>query len=578
MILKTGDRIGPTEAARWRWAGLAVLAMAALLFFVRLGSRALWSSEFRWAEIAREMILTHNYFWPTINGKIYYDKPLGSYWLVVASTYLTGSMNELAARLPCAIAGLLAVGLLILLARRLYDFRTGVIAAFVFATSYSFVFFSRHASADVETVTGELAALLLFLPNEENPRGWWVIALWLIMAVTSLTKGLLGFVLPLTVIGGYSCLADGWAEMGRRLLGGPIAERARWLIERNRWFFNWRTPFAIAIAGAVYYAPFAISQARTGSEHGLYMVYRENVERYFEPFDHRGPIYLYVYVIFALMAPWSAFLPAALAETHLRRRAGAENARADRFTLVFFWGTFIFFTLSGSRRSYYLLPILPAGAILIAQMLATPMERLAPIARRLMIAGFVVIAVVVAAAALGFVPPRLFLPQPYSALPRAPEIGVFALCWIASIAAVIYALRGLSSQRIAAASAIIAYLFMIYFFVFAMPAADAWRGEKPFALEVSRIIDGNADKLAFYRVVGPVFYMKSPKPVPEYDNPRALQRAVSQGAVKWIVVRRRDLDHLRIPAEIVATETVYPWDPREHRLNTMVLERVGAPK
>jgi len=50
-------------------AGL-VLILTAILFFARLGARALWSSEFRWAEIAREMLATHNYFWPTINGHV----------------------------------------------------------------------------------------------------------------------------------------------------------------------------------------------------------------------------------------------------------------------------------------------------------------------------------------------------------------------------------------------------------------------------------------------------------------------------------------------------------------------------
>src|SRR6185437_8572945 len=117
-----------SAAAVWpRWSVLLVVAAAALLFLVRIGARALWASEFRWAEIAREMILNHNYFWPTMNGHVYYDKPLGSYWLVVASTWVTGGMNEAAARLPSALMGLLAVALLIGLGRDLYDRRTGVV-------------------------------------------------------------------------------------------------------------------------------------------------------------------------------------------------------------------------------------------------------------------------------------------------------------------------------------------------------------------------------------------------------------------------------------------------------------------
>src|SRR5882757_7413981 len=89
----------PSESGiNWRLAGWGVLVLTAMLYFTRLGARALWSSEFRWAEIAREMMRTGNYFWPTINGHLYYDKPLGSYWLVVMAAPLTGGLNEAAAR------------------------------------------------------------------------------------------------------------------------------------------------------------------------------------------------------------------------------------------------------------------------------------------------------------------------------------------------------------------------------------------------------------------------------------------------------------------------------------------------
>src|ERR1035441_5406299 len=156
-----------------------VLILGPVLCSARLGARALWSSEFRWAEIAREMLVTHNYFWPTINGHVYYDKPLGSYWLVIFSTPLTGGLNEAATRLPCAIAGLGAFARRVPLGRRLYDARAAILGVVILATSFSFVFFSRNASADVETLTGELAALLLFNHNEERAGGLWVVGLWL---------------------------------------------------------------------------------------------------------------------------------------------------------------------------------------------------------------------------------------------------------------------------------------------------------------------------------------------------------------------------------------------------------------
>ena len=560
-----------TDDLRWRKIAWVVLGLAAILFFARLGARALWASEFRWAEIAREMRLTSNYFWPTINGHPYYDKPLATYWLVVASTWLTGGMNEAAARLPCAIAGMLSVAFLIAMGRRLYDLKTGVVAAFILATSFSFVFFSRNASADVETIAGEMAALLLFLRNERAQDGWWVVALWLVMALTSQMKGLLGFVLPIAVIGSYCMLSDGWAELGNALLNGSIGQRLRWIIDRNRWFFNWKTPLAIALAAAIYYVPFAISNLETGSGKGLSMVYRENVQRYFEPFDHRGPIYLYTYVIFALMAPWCVMLPAALANAHLRVSTASERTRRDRFTMIFFWATFVFFTLSGSRRSYYILPILPAAAILIARLLDQPFERMTRLVRTLTKFGFGVIVAAILLATLAFISPALFLPQPWSQLPPAPNLVVYAIFWVGSLAAIAFALRNFRPERIGIAIGAIAWLFMFYFFVFAMPAGDAFRSEKPFAAQVRTLIGNDPAGLVFFRNQGPVFYLGLPQPIPEYEKLADLNGVVSGGRVKWIVIRRRDLRLLKFETNSAAAETVFPWESKEHGLNAMVL-------
>src|SRR5260370_30214402 len=92
---------GDENDSRFRIRAGLVLILTAILFFARLGARALWSSEFRWAEIAREMIVTHNYFWPTINGRVYYDKPLGAYWLGIFFTPFPGCLNVAARTLPC---------------------------------------------------------------------------------------------------------------------------------------------------------------------------------------------------------------------------------------------------------------------------------------------------------------------------------------------------------------------------------------------------------------------------------------------------------------------------------------------
>jgi 4-amino-4-deoxy-L-arabinose transferase-like glycosyltransferase len=96
------------------------------------------------------------------------------------------------------------------------------------------------------------------------------------------------------------------------------------------------------------------------------VAWRENVLRYFAPFDHEDPAWSYLVRVFDLFAPWSLLLPIALARTLpalWRRTARVPEA------LVFALATFAFFTLAGSRRPYYLLPILPFLACLVADVL-----------------------------------------------------------------------------------------------------------------------------------------------------------------------------------------------------------------
>src|SRR5260370_19465854 len=132
---------------------------------------------------------------------------------------------------------------------------------------------------------------------------------------------------------------------------------------------------------------------------------------------------------------WSAFWPAALAEAHRKPVAGREGAaaRGHRFALVYFWATFIFFTLSGSRRSYYLLPILPAAAILVARTLAYPGELRSTFARRLLIVGYAIVAIAAVGGIVLLIPAWAGLPSPYDALPDLPAKSAFIVFWIVSV-------------------------------------------------------------------------------------------------------------------------------------------------
>jgi 4-amino-4-deoxy-L-arabinose transferase-like glycosyltransferase len=573
-----GGQANASVSGPSRWYGAAVVALAALLFLARLGVRALWASEGRWAEVVREMQLSSNYFWPTINGALYYDKPLLSYWFILAATRLTGGLNEAATRLPSALFGLAGVILIIVMARRLYDRATAAWAGFILATSFSYVFFSRHASADVETTTGVLAALTLFVWHRERQDGWWVLWLWLIMAATALTKGLQGFAVPLAVIGLYSLLGEGIQTFFGQLTQGSLGQKFDWLRRRCLWFFNAKTPVALIAAGACYYLPFAISSHRSHSEAGLYLVFRENVVRFFEPFDHRGPIYLYLYVLFGLMAPWSVFIPAALVELHHRVRRSATSALADAdvFALIYFWGVLAFFTLSRSRRSYYLLPILPAAALVVARLVASYASELWAPARRLMRIGYGVIVAVTLTGGVAFLLPSAMRIGWLRTLPPSPDRLMFLAGWLVAIGTVVYALGRFSVRRLAVSSGIIAYLALLFLFLVAMPRAERYRYERSFAQTVRSTIDGNPGQLALYRIWGPglVYYLAMTDPIPAFADPDRLADFVEGRGGAWVITREKDVANVKLQHEVVAGEPVLPWDSPSESRSRYVLLRV----
>jgi len=563
LVDSSSDSRAGSDARRDWCLAAAVVALAAALYLLRLGERALWSEELRWAEIPREMLLRGDFTYPTINGQGYYDKPLGSYWLVLAAARLTGSVDELAARLPCAVAALLGVVLLISLARRLYDGRTAALAGLVLTTSFSYVFFARHATADMENLTGILAAVVLWQRHDGRTGGKWVIALWLLMAVTSLTKGLLGFALPLLIFAVHSCL------------DGPFPRRVRSLVERNPWLFNRWSWVAIPLGVVVFLAPFALSANRGGSGEGLALVYRENIQRFFHPHNHRGPVYLYGYVVFALMVPWSVFLPAALVQAHHSCRHGAQQAREDRFALVYFWTTFVFFTLSASRRSYYLLPILPAGATLTARLLTTPRESLAPAARRLLGAGFGVLLAAVVLAGCALLPPGWLTALPWTELPPLPGPWLLGTHWLLCVATAAFALRDFRPGRVALAAGAAAVASMTYLYLVALPAAEAYRDEKGFALRVKAALGPDAARLGMFRTREPVFYLAQTESIQEFSESDSLRRAVSEGRVRWLIVRRRHLEEIPLPYTVADAEAIFAWEGEGTRASKLLLLRLG---
>ncbi len=106
-----------------------------------------------------------------------------------------------------------------------------------------------------------------------------------------------------------------------------------------------------------------MSGGETRAASGLALVFRENVVRFFDPFDHMGPIYTYLIYLPAYTLPWA---PCWLLGLWLALRQWPRIEPNTRWLIWSLGLLFAFFTASGSRRSYYVLPLVPFAQLLAA--------------------------------------------------------------------------------------------------------------------------------------------------------------------------------------------------------------------
>lgn len=323
-----------------------LFATAAILLFVALGAAQLWGSEWRWAVITDRMLSSHDYLHPYLWDEAYYDKPLGSYWLIAIFAKLFGGLSEWVARLPSVLAALGAIWCTYRLGSRLLDRSRGLLAGWILASTVMFVIWGRIAAADMLNVAGTIAAVTWYFERKHQPGFVTYSVFFLILAVASWMKGLVAPAVAILVLIPDLLREQNW----RRHLHVSLL-------------------FAGALGTAIYFVPFALS-VLVGSEQygssGLWLVFRENIVRYFNAFDHKLPFYIYFYYLPLYQFPWSVFLPFAIVGAV---RRWSSMTPASRWVVWSVFLVFVFLTVSGSRRSYYILPILPFAALMIADWL-----------------------------------------------------------------------------------------------------------------------------------------------------------------------------------------------------------------
>ncbi len=368
------------SGARMHWLDLVLALVAVIPLFVNLWLVQAWGSEHRWLDISAGILATGNWLEPKLEGQFYGDKPLLSYWAVVLVAKAAGHLDEGIARLPSVLAGVMAVLVTAWMSARLLGRRAAVPAAWILATAFSFFLWSRMASADLLNLFFLTAAVAVYVEGVVRFRPWKTILFFLLLALGGQAKGMPAVLIPLGLVGLDTILF-------RRAL---LLRQAGWIV------------LGLVLGAGFYFLPFLLSYMDCGNWRLLQLMWKENFVRGFNAFDHKANVCYYFYILPAMFVPWSIFLPGALgwAGKQFKSHAGW------RFCLMGFALIFLFFTASESRRSYYILPVFPFCAILVAGFLSdlVSLEKAGtPVARTWRLLALVPVYILGIALALGLV-------------------------------------------------------------------------------------------------------------------------------------------------------------------------------
>jgi len=347
--------------------------------------------EGRNAEVAREMAATNNYVLPQLNGLPYPDKPVLFFAVEAAVMEVLGPTVP-AARLPPLVFTLATIGAVAWFARRRGGNDAAWIAAVATGAAPLTLGFARIVIFDSALTFFVVVAVLAFYeavarrtggrpagrtvigstagpPDRPSASGWeWAVVAWTAIALAVLTKGPIGLALPLMIAIPYAV----WRRAGRVLWApaGPLMFAALLL-------------------------PWLMAMSRRLPDFLSYALGTETLARLTTPaLGRTGPWWYFLPIVLAGALPWSVVMLAGL--------AGGRWRSADRridpyvaFLLGWIVVPLVFFSLSQSKRPQYVLPLVPAIALLVAHLWR---EGERPAGARVAAAGLIVCGLLIGAA------------------------------------------------------------------------------------------------------------------------------------------------------------------------------------
>jgi 4-amino-4-deoxy-L-arabinose transferase-like glycosyltransferase len=326
----------------------SVWALLALAWFATLAWRPLLEpDEARYAEVPREMVQSGDWVTPRLNDLKYFEKPPLQYW-ATAAAYSAFGVDEWTARLwSCALA-FLCIPLTYAFARYLYGGGgEAIAAASVLAVNPYFAIIGQLNILDSGFSFFMVAALFSFLrartcEARSVPERWWMVAASAALALAVLSKGIAALV----------------------LIGGTLV--IHMLVTRDlRHWRRWHLPVTIPVFLAIT-VPWFIVVSQRNPEFPQFFFIHEHFQRFLtDEADREGPWWFFIpWLLFALV-PW--LVPLWNSRAPLRWQRPTDGVAVDR-AMLWSWCAFVlfFFSISHSKLPTYILPMMPALAVLLA--------------------------------------------------------------------------------------------------------------------------------------------------------------------------------------------------------------------
>jgi len=335
---------------------LVILGLLGLLLW-QAYSRALSGTlEAESAEIARQFLKLGDWTVNHMNGQEDYDKPPLYYWIIGFSKVLTGASWEFSSRLPSIVSLLVFLALLRAIPQS-KDQPISVWLAFsILLVNPKVISMAQTARIDLMLCMFTFAAMVSFIrywdPEEkysDRHRQWYYL-FFIFMALAVMSKGPVGFVITAIPVFLFLLWHRAFGET-RHVFMGP--GMLLFILLALPWFI--------------------ITSVVTEGRFFRGFILDENLSRFgnlfsglnFVTFKAR-PYWQYIPLFVGGFFPWGLFVPGAFYSTF---RVISKRSPTETLLIIYCLWVFVFFSLSGIKRSDYILPLYPAAAWLVAKYL-----------------------------------------------------------------------------------------------------------------------------------------------------------------------------------------------------------------